>query len=95
MNCPNQKQPVEYCYAYQSKHEARAKRATTAKRIGRTALQLSICGAISACILSFDLVPQALLFVSGVVLTLAISIGVCNAVYDEDLNVRKFWRLKK
>lgn len=95
MDCPNEIKPVEYCYAYQGKYDPKVKRANTAKRIGRTALQLSICGAVSACILSFDLMPYAFLFLSGVVLTLAIAIGTCNAIWDQDLNVRKFWRLNK
>lgn len=95
MICPNKKQPVNFCYASQGKYDRKVKRASTAKRIGRHALQLSICGAISACILSLDLMPYALLFLSGVVLALAIAIGVCNAIWDQDMNVRKFWRFKK
>ena len=95
MNCPNQKQPANFCYASQGKYDRKVKRATTAKRIGRAALQLSICGAMSACILSLDLMPYAFLFLSGVVLTLAIGVGVTNAIYDEEMNVRKFWRLNK
>ena len=67
----------------------------TTKKTTKTFLQLAICGAISAAIVNFDLAPIALVSIAGLMGLTVVGMLVTRAIYDEEMQVRKFWRGEK
>lgn len=60
------------------------------KKTFKTILQLTICGCISSLVMSFDLLPHALLTLGGALVVMSIAVGILNLIYDDEMRVKLF-----